>query len=404
MSSKRRFGPRIPFATDTTYPASPASAWASTPVKVDPGAGVKATGVAPSTLLPAQWVNDLLNELSTQAAYIDGIEVQNWNQLGPPAATFGGSALATQINDVCISIAKGQVYTAGEMLLRNEMVRGWNWSNLTGAAGGSPSGGGWRSIDAALYTAGAIRIVACGGGPKIDHYDEVANTWTSITSFASVSSLRVCRADTTNLRVIVGGHDNGGTPRPRILVFTTPTTFTEVVPSNAASYTAIIHDMNVSVPSWYLALSTEMLWHSTDLGATWTRQSSAPFVAESPQALSYDSLTNVHYVITDTGKVYAATAGSTTWVLRGTVSANLTVAPRSLTVKGGILCVVATHTLLGQRLWFSVDGGATWSNVPGFVPLGGNPIVRRIYGGSQLFVAANVSTPLAHMATSLRLA
>lgn len=55
MSNPRPAVPN-PFATGPNYPAG-ADPWSGTPVRVEPGAGDRATGLIPGTRPPAQWLN-----------------------------------------------------------------------------------------------------------------------------------------------------------------------------------------------------------------------------------------------------------------------------------------------------------------------------------------------------------
>lgn len=403
--SGRPLGLLPSWATDLNYAAGPA--WGGTPTKVEPGAGRRATGLAPNERPPAQHWNQNLNQLGNWVDYFDAMQAQNWNRRVKAVLQTNGAVSY----DPRADSGRGRWFAVGSNGAGSKYIEissdGLEWLALGGIGGGDTD---LSAVASSTTHAGGLTIMGGNGGANADRIYEYKNgAWTD-HDLAGISPLVSVIFWAEEIAMfLIGGRAEGVA---NIWTTTDGVTYTDrTVPDTSTSVTSgvigIAGGLLASGSNLYVAISQDIgvpaeagaSWTSPD-GITWTlRDLTSPAILE-PVSIAFSKEEKAFLILTAAGRVYRSTDGINWALITDTAQpfqVNCLACKGSLWIAlGGAQSGEFRYTLGSDNVkWRRFSAGKLTGDVP--------PIFRHIAYGDGRFLALSEDASFGYYQLSMRL-
>jgi hypothetical protein len=384
------------WATDLLYAAG-AFAWSATASKVEPGAGRRASGFAPTEKPPAQHLNQVLHETCAWVAHLDTIQVQNWTP-----TEISGPNLKAVAWDEDANSGNGQWVAVGPAKAVYKSLDGFAWSTISGV----PAGVGGAFTTVACSTGEAISggCAIMGDATHFRVYIYKNAVWTAVDVSGTAPRVKVCYwARDLELFLVGGSAEVAGSQISAMWTTPDAATFTSQTISNTANSTldsiqgiaggelstgALIYvafSQNDTTPA-----NAGTTWTSAD-GVTWTERPTAAIFQ--PVAIAFSDEEKCFLITTAAGAVYRSVDGINWSVLGGT---GLAFAARCLAAKGSLWVALGD-----DEIRYALGSGGDWRKFNR--PSGWTPQFLT-YGDSRFMgVSIDAIGPATHIVASLRL-
>lgn len=347
---------------DDTYPDGPRAGQLT---KVMPSQGFIDRGFYPDRKVPAKWLNAVLNDVTLRAAYLDLVDILNWDAIDTSLTV----TCATET--FCTWDPKARVWwmvegTTGLKVYYS--ADGKAWTEDTTLAG-TPAEG--ESI-ACEPRSGFVLV--CERSTGNAHRKDSTNTWSEHNALMSnmvVHGAVANKYPVTEGFFLVFGQDSSNN-RPKMYTVTSVGTpaATKRDLTNEASYNTQIKWVAVA-PDRVVCMGTNgRIWYHVGSGdGTWLQAEGGAAVLTNPQGLSYDEVNGVFWCIDNDSSVKTSQDGIS-WV---SPDANT---PFSFECNGGCISfngiwichggitIPAAASLAGERTLISTDMGVTWEDSP----------------------------------------
>lgn len=348
---------------DDTYPDGPN---VGENTKEKPSQGIIDRGFYPDRRAPAKWMNAVLNDVTVRAAYLDLVDILNWD--APDTSLTATCATETF---VCWdSFARvWWMVEGGAGLKVYYSPDGRTWTEDTGLAG-TPAEG-----ESIAYDTDTCFVLVCEKTTGNMHLKNQSNTWSehnAIMSNMTVHGIVHNPHQAATVPFLVFGQDSSNN-RPKM--------YSCVVPlgTPAATKRDLTNEASFNTQVKWVACAPDRVvcmaadghawYHVGDGAGTWLQSDGGSAVLTTPVGLSYDEVNEVFWCIDNDSTVKTSVDGIT-WTTAD-VGSSFTfecnggcISFNGIWIAHAGITIPAAAALGGERMIYSTDLGVTWEEIP----------------------------------------
>lgn len=360
MGNRPAGDPHLWAEADDTFSSG---AYSGQPNKVVPSQGIIDRGFYPDRDLPAGWLNAILNDVTVRAAYLDLVDILNWDAVD----TSLTATCATETFVCWDSFARvWWMVEGGAGLKVYYSPDGRTWTEDTTLAG-TPADGECIAFDTETTF-----VFVCEKSTGNMHKKNSSNVWSehnAVMSNMTVHGMVHNPYAATTVPLLIFGQDSSNN-RPKMYSCTATPTATKRDLTNEASFNTQVKWVACSPDRVVCMAADGHTWYHVGSGdGTWLQAEGGSAVLTTPVGLSYDAVNDVFWCIDNDSTVKTSVDGIT-WT---TADANT---PFSFECNGrcisfnGIwiahagITIPAAAALGGERMIYSTDLGVTWEEIP----------------------------------------
>lgn len=331
--------------------------------KLMPSQGIIDRGFYPDRKVPAKWMNAVLNDVTVRAAYLDLVDILNWD--APDTSLTVTCATETFI--CWDSFARVWWMVEGTTGLKvYYSADGKAWTEDTTLAG-TPAEG-----ESIAFDTETTNVFVCERTTGNMHKKNSSNVWSehnAVMSNMIVHGIVHNPYAATTVPFLIFGQDSSNN-RPKMYSCTATPTATKRDLTNEASFNTQVKWVAVAPDRVVCMAANGRAWYHVGAGdGTWLQAEAGAAVLTTPVGLSYDEVNDVFWCIDNDGTVktsvdgisWASPSSDTDFTFEcngGCISFN------GIWIAHAGITIPAAAALGGERMIYSTNLGVTFQEIP----------------------------------------